>query len=707
MDYSVMNIPIPTHEQYTKTMVEKIEDLDKRMRWEAWFFLNPKKNDRINKETYGFRTSKEPPVIPQLKNFKDDMYKLVARIKFRNVNSTMQNKLRNDVQEINKQTCLLVPADKTNNYYKVSKEEYGKLMQDNVTRLYERADDNVDQILNSKSKKITEKLNLSDRIDVLAPKNARITLKDHKRNFRESKPCRLINPTKTDIQRISKVILERINEAVVKETGLNQWKSTGNVIQWFENLAVRRNTTFIVFDIINYYPSISKDLLQQAIQFARKYTKITKEEEEIIFQAKETILIHNQLPWKKKESDGLFDVTMGSWDGAESCEIVGTYILYSLREALPHMDVGLYRDDGLGVIHNTPREAEKTKKKLCEVFRGLGLSITVETNRKVVDYLDITLDLGKKEFKPYSKPGSNHQYVHTQSNHPPTVIKQIPISIQNRLSTISSNQTVFDQHKREYEKALKEAGHATTLVFTPKPNNDNNNNNAQRKRKRKNRKITWFCPPYSKNVQTNVGEEFLKIVDKNFSDTACRLRPIFNRNRLKLSYSCMENMGTIIKKHNNKILRAPTTSEPAGCKCRDKTKCPLPKRCETKALIYKATITSAGEQKNYIGLTSNTFKERYTQHKSDFNLEHKRFKTALSKYVWELKKANKKYNISWEVMKRASPYTPSSKKCNLCGWEKVLILSADRDKNNLNQRSEISNPCLHRKKWLLSQYEKG
>ena len=458
-----------------------------------------------------------------------------------------------------------------------------------------------------------------------------------------------------------------------------------------------------MFDIVNYYPSISKQLLHKAIQFARRFTEVTEQEEEIIFQAKETVLIHNELPWKKKEADGLFDVTMGSWDGAETCEIVGAFILHKLKEAIPTLDVGLYRDDGLGVIHNTPREAENIKKKLCKVFKDLGLQITVETNLKVVDYLDITLDLGKKEFRPYSKPGSSHQYVHKQSNHPPTVIKQIPISIQTRLSSISSNETVFNQHKTEYENALKEAGHTGTLTFTP---TRNGTNGTKQKRKRKNRKVTWFCPPFSKKVRTDVGKKFLDIVDKNFGDKNCKLRPIFNRNTLKLSYSCMENIESIIKKHNNKILRTPTTREPAGCKCRKENECPLPRRCETKSVIYKATITSEGQEKNYVGMTSNTFKARYTQHKSDFNLESKRFKTALSRHVWDLKKANKKWKISWEILKQASPYTPSSKKCNLCAWEKVFILLADRDKNNLNQRSEFMNPCPHKKKYLLS-HEKG
>ena len=79
-----------------------------------------------------------------------------------------------------------------------------------------------------------------------------------------------------------------------------------------------------------------------------------------------------------------------------------TYIFIKISDIIPKQDVGLYRDDGLAILHKSPREAENIKKKLCQLFNKLGLQIVVEANAKVVDFLDVTLDLRKKEFKPYN-----------------------------------------------------------------------------------------------------------------------------------------------------------------------------------------------------------------------------------------------------------------------------------------------------------------
>ena len=439
----------------------------------------------------------------------------------------------------------------------------------------------------------------------------------------------------------------------------------------------------------------------KALEFASNYTTITHQEQEIILQTKDTLLFHEGQPWQKKDGEGLFDVTMGSWDGAESCELVGTYVLNKLKDILPKEDIGLYRDDGLGIIHKTPKEAENIKKRICKAFKDLGLKITISTNAKIVDNLDVTLDLRKKEYKPYSKLNDKHLYVHRQSNHPPTILKHIPKSIQNRLSTISSNKKTFDEHKATYEEALSKAGHTSKLQYEPRADKDNNTN---QKRKR-GRNITWFCPPYNSRVTTDIGRRFLSIVDKNFPRNRSKLNKIFNRNTLKLSYSCTENIETIIKHHNRKILKNEENVEPPQCKCRNKNECPLPGNCEIKNIVYEATIQSAAETKTYIGLTANTFKDRYTKHKSDCKLEYKKSTTALSKHVWSLKNNKKEYSIKWKVLKQAKPYNPSAKKCHLCSWEKVYILLANKD--NLNKKSELISTCKHSKKYLLSQLDTG
>ena len=60
---------------------------------------------------------------------------------------------------------------------------------------------------------------------------------------------------------------------------------------------------------------------------------------------------------------------MGSYDGAEVCELVGLYLLSQMQDL--NINTGLYRDDGLAITRQTLREVEMTKKKLCKIFRKM------------------------------------------------------------------------------------------------------------------------------------------------------------------------------------------------------------------------------------------------------------------------------------------------------------------------------------------------
>ena len=84
-------------------------------------------------------------------------------------------------------------------------------------------------------------------------------------------------------------------------------------------------------------------------------------------------------------------------------------------------NIGLYRDDGLAIFKNTTG------------------SQAFQRNLKSFNYLDITLNLTKGLFQPYRKPNDEPLYIDTKSNHPPTVIKQIPAAINRRISASSSN----------------------------------------------------------------------------------------------------------------------------------------------------------------------------------------------------------------------------------------------------------------------------
>ena len=122
--------------------------------------------------------------------------------------------------------------------------------------------------------------------------------------------------------------------------------------------------------------------------------------------AKNSVLIHKQQPWQKK-GDTTFDVTMGSYDGAETCELVGNFLLSQLQSL--DVNIGLYRDDGLAISNATPKIAEHTKKEICRIFKHNGLRITIEANKQIVNFLDVTFNPNAGSCQPFTKPNTTLQ----------------------------------------------------------------------------------------------------------------------------------------------------------------------------------------------------------------------------------------------------------------------------------------------------------
>ena len=172
---------------------------------------------------------------------------------------------------------------------------------------------------------------------------------------------------------------------------------------------------------------------------------------------------------------------MGSFDGAETCELVGLFLLSQLT----HLDVnvGLYRDDGLATCTKSPNQVEAIKKEMCKIFLHNSLQITIEANKKVVDFLDMTLNLRTAIYKPYKKPNSNLTCINKQSNHPPEIIKNLPKSINKRLSTNSKNVQIFNEACPPYTEALKKEWiqHKSKIFWTC--TDENNEKNKTRKQK--------------------------------------------------------------------------------------------------------------------------------------------------------------------------------------------------------------------------------
>ena len=171
--------------------------------------------------------------------------------------------------------------------------------------------------------------------------------------------CRLINPTRSEIGRISRQYLQNINSEIRSANSLTQWRNTKEVICWFKEIQSKSDTLFLQYDIVNFYPSITQVLFTKAIQYARRHTTISDSTYRTILHARQSLLFTPDSAWSKK--NGLFDVTMGAYDGAEVCELVGLYLLNKIKESIPSLNSGLYRDDGLGIYKKKTAAAPPTK----------------------------------------------------------------------------------------------------------------------------------------------------------------------------------------------------------------------------------------------------------------------------------------------------------------------------------------------------------
>ena len=137
--------------------------------------------------------------------------------------------------------------------------------------------------------------------------------------------------------------------------------------------------------------------------------------------------------------------------------------------------------------------------------------------------------------------------------------------------------------------------------------------------------------------------------------------------------------------------------EERGCNCRDKTSCPVGNTCLKTNVVYKATVHYESKISNYIGMTENLFKTRYTQHKSSLKHSKNRTQTKLSSLIWPLKDSNTPYTMAWHIIDQAQPYQTGKQSCNLCLAEKFHILTGE---HLINKKTELLNKCPHIRKFL-------
>ena len=105
------------------------------------------------------------------------------------------------------------------------------------------------------------------------------------------------------------------------------------------------------------------------------------------------------------------------------------------------------------------------------------MQIIIECNLKVVNYLNVTFNLNDGSYRPYRKPNDETHYIHIQSDHSPSITKQLPRSIEKRLSQLSSSKDIFYETTSYYEQRLANYGYNEKLTYQQKGENNENNKN--------------------------------------------------------------------------------------------------------------------------------------------------------------------------------------------------------------------------------------
>ena len=181
--------------------------------------------------------------------------------------------------------------------------------------------------------------------------------------------------------------LEKINKVMVQHLNVNHWKNLTSVIKWFTVLENKTDYAFIKFDIqefdniiwyIKLYPAITVDILKTSLSFPNKYQNGPEEDIRIINHCRKSLLFSDNQLWQKNDSEGYFDVTMGSYDGAEICKLSPSSTIIDKNHC------GLYRYEGLLSRRNvTGQQIDHVRKNVIQLFKDIGFLIDIVPNLKI------------------------------------------------------------------------------------------------------------------------------------------------------------------------------------------------------------------------------------------------------------------------------------------------------------------------------------
>ena len=162
--YSLKNIPIPSQNSFMKCMISKTENFIQRLRWKAFYFLEPNQ-EKTPFRNFGFKTEKSAPQVKELFEFENELFSIIENFEFSHKKSSFQKQLNEDVKKIYNSKNIFMLGDKTSNVYEVSTENYTQLVNNAIHTHYKKADQDTEININKEASIIASKLKIDDRVD--------------------------------------------------------------------------------------------------------------------------------------------------------------------------------------------------------------------------------------------------------------------------------------------------------------------------------------------------------------------------------------------------------------------------------------------------------------------------------------------------------------------------------------------------------------
>ena len=230
--------------------------------------------------------------------------------------------------------------------------------------------------------------------------------------------------------------------------------------------------------------------------------------------------------------------------------------------------------------------------------------------------------------------------------------------------------------------------------------------------KNKNRRVIWFNMQFCRLTNFNIGKYFLNLLDRHLNRDN-PLRTSFDRNSVKISYSCANNMHSILSNNNNhnrrllvELNRNSRRHSKVSCNSRRKQECPraddeIRRTSHTKRAFPPVEHNNDGERV-YIGIFAGIWKQGLYNHWKSFSNPRLRNQIALSKYFCNLKDQGLTSEIKWKIVRQSSTANSFNGRCNLCSDKKISIINFKDCRRLPNECNTLVFKCKHKSKFKLS-----